>query len=258
MWQTDFHFINGGKFISRGSGRHITRVIDTMELIYVIGGTLEMFEEDRIFELQSGDFLYLYPNRIHGGLSPYPANLSFFWGHFSGKTELLERFPQTGHIRHPGRMGDYLSMLLTEQTLDGDQTSCDLLLALLMNETLRLGEDNSVNSPSLAHAAERILKLHFAEDLSTAQIAGKLNCNADYLGRIFRQQFHCTITDYLNRLRLHHAASLLASGHSNIKEAAYDSGFSDLAYFRKRFLQEFSMRPSEYRKQRLAAHINTQ
>lgn len=258
MLKTDFHFLNGGKFISRGTGRHITRTIDTMELIYVIGGTLDMFEEEQEFHLQSGDFLYLYPGREHGGLTQYPANLSFFWGHFTGKSEVLKRFPQTGHIIHPGRMGNYLSMLLTEQALDRDPVSCDLLLALLMNETRRTGEDNSVINKSLANAALRIMKLRFAEHLSTALIAKELNCNADYLGRVFHQQFHCTLTDSLNRIRLTHAASLLASGYSSIKEAAYNSGFSDLAYFRKRFLQEFSMRPSEYRQQRLAAHINTQ
>ena len=258
MLKTDFHFINGGKFISRGSGRHTTRTLDSMELIYVIGGTLDMFEEDVEFHLKTGDFLYLYPGRLHGGLSAYPANLSFFWGHFSGSRKLLENFPKTGHISHPGRMGDYISMLLTEQALDGDPLSCDLLLALLMNETRRTGGDDSVMNKSLANAAERILKLHFTEELSTALIARQLNCNADYLGRVFRQQFNCTLTDYLNRLRLRHAASLLAGGGASIKVAAFNSGFSDLAYFRKRFLQEFSMRPSEYRKQRLSGHINTQ
>lgn len=257
MWKTEFHFINGGKFISRGSGRHMTRTIDTMELIYVIGGSLDMFEEDRQFHLESGDFLYLYPGRLHGGLAPYPANLSFFWGHFNGKVEQLERFPQTGHISHTGRMGDYLSMLLTEQALERDPVSCDLLLALLMNETRRTEEGDSGMNKSLANAAEKILKLRFAEPLSTASIARDLNCNSDYLGRVFHQQFHCTLTDYLNRLRLQYAASLLAGGHSSIKEAAFNSGFSDLSYFRKRFLQEFSMRPSEYRQQRLTAHINT-
>lgn len=258
MWKTDYHFTNGGKFISRGSGRHITRVIDSMELIYVIAGTLDMFEEDRHFHLRSGDFLYLYPGRLHGGLTPYSANLSFFWGHFTGKDSLPEQIPQTGHICHPGRMGDYISMLLTEQTLDGDRISCDLLLALLMNETSRVGDDDSAEGKSLANAAERFLKQHFTEAVSTASVAEELNCNADYLGRLFRQQFRCTLTDYLNQLRLNHAASLLAAGCSSIKEAAYNSGFSDLAYFRKRFLREFSMRPSEFRKQRLAGHINTQ
>lgn len=258
MIKSAFSFINGGKFISRGSGRHITRMIDTMELIYVFSGTLDMFENEQKFHLGTGDFLYLYPGKTHGGLSVYPANLSFFWVHFSGKILQMNHFPQSGHIIHPGRMGDYISMLLTEQALDKDQVSCDLLLALLMNETRRMNtDDNSVMNISIANAAERILKLRFAEPISTATIAKDLNCNADYLGRIFHRQFHCTLTDYLNKLRLRNAASLLTSGYFSVKEAAYNSGFTDLAYFRKRFLREFFMRPSEYRRQRLAGHINT-
>ena len=258
MFETDFHFINGGKFCSRGSGRHSTRRINSMELIYVLGGTLDMFEDEREFRLQSGDFLYLYPDRLHGGLAPYSSNLSFFWGHFNGEISTLERFPQSGHISNPGKMGNYISMILSEQALGKEQLSCDLLLALMMNETLRTQEDNSGMNKPLATAAEHIIRLHFAEEISTVFIAERLNCNADYLGRVFHCQFNCTVTEYLNHVRLQNAASLLSSGYFSIKEAAYNSGFSDLSYFRKRFLQEFSMRPSEYRRQRLAAHINTQ
>lgn len=258
MFKTGFHFINGGKFISRGSGRHAVRIISTIELIYVLGGTLDMFEEDREYHLKKGDFLYLLPGRKHGGLTPYPPNLSFFWGHFTGNSKLLNSCPRTGHIHRTAAMGDYISMLLTEQTRDGDQLSSDLLLALLINETRRTAEDYSVPDTTLASVAEQAIKLHFTENISTCTIAAELKCNPDYLGRIFRRQFGCTLTEYLNRMRLRHAASLLASGYSSIKEAAYDSGFSDLSYFRRRFLQEYSMRPSEYRKQRLTAHINTQ
>ena len=46
MIQPDFHFQSGGKFISRGKGRHVTRKISNMELIFVISGTLGMFEEE--------------------------------------------------------------------------------------------------------------------------------------------------------------------------------------------------------------------
>ena len=43
--------LNAGRFISRGKGRHATRVIDSYELILVIAGTLRMFEEESEFAL---------------------------------------------------------------------------------------------------------------------------------------------------------------------------------------------------------------
>lgn len=256
--QTDFHFINAGKFISRGCGRHITRVIDSVELIYVISGTLDMFEEEQQFHLKAGDFLYLYPGRCHGGLQPYPQNLSFFWGHFQGDVDFLKQhFPQCGYAGRTERIGDYISILLAEQDQPDHPQNCDLLFALLMNETQLQKNDPQQIYSNLAKTAERIIKLRFRESVSSGKIAEELQCNADYLGRVFKQQFHCTITEYLNKVRLKHAENLLVSGYSSIKEAAYNSGFSDMAYFRKCFLKKYAMRPGEYRKRRLAGHINT-
>ena len=70
-----------GKFIFAGEGRHITRVHDWDELIVVLQGELEMFEEDRKFSVRAGEWLLLRRGKKHGGLAPYPANLSFFWLH---------------------------------------------------------------------------------------------------------------------------------------------------------------------------------
>ena len=258
MVSTDFYFINAGKFISRGVGRHVIRTIDTMELIYVISGTLDMFEEDQQFHLGPGDFLYLYPGKRHGGLSAYSQNLSFFWGHFSGDPEILkQKFPKSGYAGRTERMGDYIAILLAEQNQPDHPQNCDLLFTLLMNETQLPKNNASQTYSNLAKTAERIIKLRFAEKISTAEIAGELQCNPDYLGRVFRNQFHCTLTEYLNNIRLKHAENLLASGYSTIKEAAYRSGFSDMAYFRRCFLKKYSMRPGEYRRRRLSGHINT-
>ena len=258
MIQPDFHFQSGGKFISRGKGRHVTRKISNMELIFVISGTLGMFEEEQQFTLHSGDFLFLYPERKHGGTIPYPANLTFFWGHFTGDPEKLAVFPQSGHAARADVMGNYFAQLLTEQNIPENQTSCDLLLALLLHETKRSAGAEQNAAHRLAESAKQFIKLRFADPISTAVIAEELHCNADYLGRIFKQRFQCAITDHLNRVRLHHAAKLLQSGYVSIKEAAYASGFSDMTYFRKRFLREYAMRPAEYRKQRIANHINTE
>lgn len=257
MITTDFHFQNGGKFISRGQGRHITRKIPNMELIFVLSGTLGIFEEEQNFTLQNGDFLLLYPERRHGGTIPYPGNLSFFWGHFSGDPAKLNAFPQSGRAVRPEVMGNYFAQLLTEQNIPENQMSCDLLLALLLNETLRSDPEQLSAANCLALAAEQFIKLRFADPISTGLIAEELHCNADYLGRVFKQRYQCTVIDYLNQVRIRYAARLLQSGYHSIKEAAYASGFADMSYFRKRFLWEYAMRPAEYRRQWVGNHINT-
>ena len=73
---------NAGRLISRGHGRHVSRVIDSWELILVLKSEMKMFVGREKYTVPAGKCLLLPPGIRHGGLSPYTENLSFFWIHF--------------------------------------------------------------------------------------------------------------------------------------------------------------------------------
>jgi DNA-binding response OmpR family regulator len=54
--------------------------------------------------------------------------------------------------------------------------------------------------------------------------------------------------EFIRTARLNYAAKLLESGNYSVTDAAYDSGFNDIKYFRKRFQDQFGASPSEYKK----------
>jgi signal transduction histidine kinase/ligand-binding sensor domain-containing protein/DNA-binding response OmpR family regulator len=54
--------------------------------------------------------------------------------------------------------------------------------------------------------------------------------------------------EFIRTARLNYAAKLLESGNYSVTEAAYDAGFNDIKYFRKRFQEQFAVSPSEYKK----------
>ncbi len=54
--------------------------------------------------------------------------------------------------------------------------------------------------------------------------------------------------EFIRTARLNHAAKLLESGKYSVTEVAYESGFNDIKYFRKRFQERFNVTPSEYKK----------
>ncbi len=54
--------------------------------------------------------------------------------------------------------------------------------------------------------------------------------------------------EFIRTSRLNYAAKLLNSGNYAVTEAAYESGFNDIKYFRKRFLDQFGVNPSDYKK----------
>ncbi|MDR1526948.1 MAG: response regulator, partial [Dysgonamonadaceae bacterium] len=53
---------------------------------------------------------------------------------------------------------------------------------------------------------------------------------------------------FIRKIRLRNSAKLLLTGEYNISEAAYDSGFNDICYFRECFKEEYGMTPTEYLK----------
>ncbi|HLO79838.1 MAG TPA: two-component regulator propeller domain-containing protein [Chitinophagaceae bacterium] len=54
--------------------------------------------------------------------------------------------------------------------------------------------------------------------------------------------------EFIRTARLNYAAKLLESGKYSVTEAAFEAGFNDIKYFRKRFQEQFQASPSEYKK----------
>lgn len=256
-----FQFRNGGRFISRGHGRHPVRIIDSYELIYVVSGTLGLFEENRVFHISPGERVLLFPGRRHGGASAYPLDLSFFWVHFLPRNNAAARefaaLEQYAKVCDSERYQSYLQMLLAEQK-SGDVSACDHLLNLLLEKTARTVPANVSPPLRLAEAAEQLIRLHFEEELSAATLSESLHCHPDYLGRIFRQEYGCSIGDAIRRRRIAHACKLLENSMLSIKEICFESGFNDPSYFRRQFFRECALTPREYRVLHSGEHVNTE
>ena len=236
-----FRFNNGGLLISRGRGKHPERIIDSIELIFIRTGTLFIYEENTKFQLNSGDYLLLFPRRRHGGFRNYSKDLSFFWFHFSGNPKKLMQLPQTGQVSRPEHFAQYSTLLLGEQRENDNQKACDLLLALLLNEIIHhVSVTNNNTREYLAEAVEKMIRLDFPDHISTSVISKRLSRNSTYLGRIFRKKYGCTITEYLIATRLKNAARKLQETPMSIKEIAFSCGFNDIVYFRRCFQRHYS------------------
>ena len=256
---------NGGRFISRGHGAHPVRVIRNWELIFVLKGRLEMFIGADRCPASPGTCLLLPPGIRHGGIGAYPADLSFFWIHFSpaGEMEedLLKHLPLRFDAGNPARLADCFRQFLSLQAdAVADPDGLDLLAELILHEAFRESGGATLHPelPSLMQELRKILRLRFREPLSTSQIARELQCNPDYLGRVHKCWFSESVTDALNRIRIRHAMELLSSSSLTIAQIADEVGFNDPAYFRRRFFRSCAMTPRAYRKLKIREHVNTE
>ncbi len=85
-------------------------------------------------------------------------------------------------------------------------------------------------------------------DLSLSYIAEQLNVSPAYLSGLFKKECGCTLTEYVNRMRLEQAIRLLSDAEKQIQTIAYECGFQDPNYFIRLFKRHTGMTPGQYRK----------
>lgn len=256
---------HGGMFVSRGVGRHPKRIIDTFEIIYIDSGKLGMAEEKQRFSIYPGESLLLQPGREHRGTEPYPPDLRFYWIHFKLKPDRAASssaamtLEQQKQIRRPECMVELLRTFLRNQEEDiSDSATQDCILYLLLKEMLLPHQTSDPGKASyLAEQAGIIIKTRFHENISTMEIAKELECNPDYLGRIFKKHHEKTITQAIHQRQTAQASEFLLNSNMNVNQISSHCGFSDAGHFRRIFKQQTGLSPREYRASHSKIHVNT-
>jgi AraC-like DNA-binding protein len=98
----------------------------------------------------------------------------------------------------------------------------------------------------LANVAEH-LKRNFRDALDASRLAKMAGLSLRQFGRKFRNTFQSTPRDYLMRMRILHACSLLAETQLPVTEVALQSGFYDHSDFARQFRRQLGQSASEYR-----------
>jgi AraC-like DNA-binding protein len=112
-------------------------------------------------------------------------------------------------------------------------------------------------APVLAARADTVIRTRFHEDISASTIAAELDCNPDYLGRVFRAIYGRTLTEAVHERRMRNATRLLAEGRERIEDVARLCGFEDCGYFRRIIKRTQGMTPAAFRRLHLRVHVNT-
>jgi signal transduction histidine kinase/ligand-binding sensor domain-containing protein/DNA-binding response OmpR family regulator len=86
------------------------------------------------------------------------------------------------------------------------------------------------------------------ERLDIAFLSKKMNMSHSTFYRKVKGLTGISANEFIRKVRLKNSLQLLSSGKYNVSEAAYATGFNDLAYFRECFKEEYGMTPTEYLK----------
>ena len=162
-----------------------------------------------------------------------------------------------GHTVTPGRetvsritqiLGQLEQWILAEEEGVGTFAYGSILqlLALLAGAKAEGMELTAARIPAKLRAAVEYIHSNFTTLSGIEEVAAYCGISGTYLARMFREFFHCTPNEYLNRLRISRAKYLLGNG-STLTEACYHSGFNNYTYFISKFRSAAGVTPAKFK-----------
>lgn len=88
---------------------------------------------------------------------------------------------------------------------------------------------------------------NFHRPLTRENIASRFNISANHLSRLFRQQGHMTLADYITWVRIDRAKFMLKKYNFKLNEVALRCGYKDVNYFCRVFKNMTERTPTDYR-----------
>lgn len=94
-----------------------------------------------------------------------------------------------------------------------------------------------------------IQKNYVSENLSIKEVAKATYITPAYLGRLFKKSIGYSFTEYVNRVRVDKAKTMLRKTDQTTEMIAKNVGFKERSYFCKVFKKYVGLSPNEYRRQ---------
>lgn len=124
---------------------------------------------------------------------------------------------------------------------------------LIAHEILLITSDGTrgqTRGDSIVSEAVSLMRLHWSEpQFGIAQLAEEIGVHRSVLSRRFHAEVGVSPQQYLSRLRLTNALTLLRSTDLSIREISVQCGFADPGYFTRLFRETQGTTPGEFRQE---------
>jgi len=266
---TMYYFEFGKHYVFRGESH------DFWEFLYVDKGDLEVWADDRSYQLSQGTIIFHKPNEFHKFYARNEKAPNVIVMTFDCRSPAMKRF-ENAVIRLDDEERDLLAKLVEEgraafefpfrhplvRRTDapvGAEQMIRLHLESLLIRLLRRTDWSAGARPlsfpfkekeddRLARNAIDLLKERIGSHVTLKELSDALRVSKTRLKQLFKQKTGQTIMEYFTMLKIDQAKLLIREDTRNFTEIAALLGFSSVHVFSKAFKRETDMTPSEYAK----------
>jgi AraC family transcriptional regulator len=109
------------------------------------------------------------------------------------------------------------------------------------------GKEEDIYFPEWTKKIKTVMNDHWNQPLSLPQLAAQLELHPVTISKYFPRYFGCSAGEYLRRIKIERALSLIKHHKYSLTEIAYECGFTDQAHFTKTFRHVTGLLPKQYR-----------
>ena len=113
-------------------------------------------------------------------------------------------------------------------------------------EILSIILENDKKNSQYVERAINYIRIKYMNPISIDDIAKQLNISRNYLSNLFKQETGMSPKNYLTKIRLENAVSLMTKFNERPTVAAPAVGYPDFYHFSKIFKQHYGLSPREY------------
>ncbi len=181
------------------------------------------------------------------------------------RQKMLERVYRKATFRRRDEMKcyyDLLTMIFREmqEKKEAYEESVTALAVSLAISTMRLHSDREDLEENVKQAdlLEQIrpglnyIEEHYREQIKISEIAAACSLSESYLRKLFVLGTGLTPGDYVNRIRINHACSLMEKTICSMDEISAMVGYTTVSTFNRNFMKTTGMTPGQWKKQRLS------
>ena len=242
------------------------------EIFYLVTGKCRFLLKDNLYSLEKGDLLFIVPGELHHSLYYPGITCEIITLYFKEEfliPSLFSHLHQENALPVNSFMGtvpglykeEFQAMLVRmfSESKHIDEHSPSFLTCHL-NELILLLIRHSVMSesePELVNAREadimtatKYIYRNFKNPLTLEEVSGVAGLSPTYFSKKFKLLTGMCFKEYLNYIRLKHAAVALLHTERSITDIALEYGYNDSNYFKDLFKKVFGKSPRAYRKSR--------
>lgn len=96
--------------------------------------------------------------------------------------------------------------------------------------------------------AKRYISDNYYKPLTLEIVSKEIGFNATYFSSMFKKETEMNFSEYLKKIRIENAKTLLLNTENTVEDISYAVGYSDIKYFSRLFKKLTGVTPTEFRK----------